>query len=127
MRRQKGLVGEPINVVPTYILVPPELETVAEQIVASVSSTSVDDVNPFTGKLKVIVDAYLSDSDRWYVVSRPGVPEGLQHAYLDGMAGPQIFTREGFDIDGIEFKVRLDFGAGFVDHRGWFSNPGNGS
>jgi len=35
-----------------------------------------------------------------------------------------VFTREGFETDASEFKVRLDFGAGFVDHRAWYKNPG---
>ncbi len=57
------------------------------------------------------------------ICASPGAPDGLQHAYLDGVAGPQLFTREGFEIDGVEYKVRMDFGAGFTDHRGWYMSP----
>jgi hypothetical protein len=27
-------------------------------------------------------------------------------------------------VDGVEIRVILDFGAGFVDHRGWYANAG---
>lgn len=103
---------------------PPELETLAQQLVASITATSVGDVNTFTNTLSVLVDAHLTSPTRWYLSAEPGRPEGLQHAYLDGAAGPQIFTREGFEVDATEFKVRLDFGCGFVDHRAWYMNPG---
>ena len=52
------------------------------------------------------------------------ISKGDVHAYLDGATGPQVFTREGFEVDASEFKVRLDFGCGFVDHRAWYMNPG---
>jgi hypothetical protein len=71
-----------------------------------------------------LVDANLTDPARWYLSAGPGRPDGLQHAYLDGQRGPQVFTQEGFEVDALQFKVRLDFGAGFVDHRAWFMNPG---
>lgn len=124
MRRQKGLAGEAIRVDPAMLIVPPELETVAEQLVAEIAATSTDESNPFSSKLTVLADAHLTDPQAWYVAALPGRPEGLQHAYLDGATGPQIFTREGFEVDASEFKVRLDFGAGFVDHRAWYKNPG---
>ena len=36
-----------------------------------------------------------------------------------GAPGPQVETRAGFEVDGVQTKVRLDFGAGWVDYRGW--------
>lgn len=124
LRRQKGLSGEAINVVPVFLIVPPELETLAEKLLAEITAHDVNDVNPFAGKLTLIVDAHLTSPTQWYVSARPGQPDGLQHAYLDGAKGPQFFTQEGFHSDGMQFKVRLDFGANFVDHRAWYMNPG---
>ncbi|SOC02155.1 phage major capsid protein [Rhodobacter maris] len=124
LRRQKGLSGEAIQVQPAFLIVPPELETAAQQLVAAITAASVDQVNPFSEKLEVLVDANLTNAKRWYLSAAPGVPDGMLHAYLDGAKGPQIFTREGFDVDSMEFKVRLDFGCGFADHRAWFMNPG---
>jgi hypothetical protein len=124
MRRQKGLSGEAINVTPAFLVVPPELETTAEQLIAEITAAEASQVNPFAGRLTLLVDANLTDPARWYLSAGPGRPDGLQHAYLDGQRGPQVFTQEGFEVDALQFKVRLDFGAGFVDHRAWFMNPG---
>ena len=49
----------------------------------------------------------------------PAVIDGLEYAYLEGAPGPQIETKVGFEVDAIKVKVRLDFGGGWVEHRGW--------
>lgn len=66
----------------------------------------------------------LKSQTAWYVAARPGQPESLCHCYLQGQTAPVLDSRLGFETDGMEFKARHDFGAGFVDHRGWILNPG---
>ena len=58
------------------------------------------------------------------MIAAPTEIDGLEYAYLAGAPGPQTETRAGFEVDGVEVKVRLDFGGGFVDWRGWYSNAG---
>ncbi|MEY8827872.1 Mu-like prophage major head subunit gpT family protein [Sedimentitalea sp. XS_ASV28] len=123
MRRQTGLAGEAINVVPAFLVVPPELETLAEQVLTEIAASEVANANPFAGKLRLLVEPRLASPTAWYLCAAPGAPDSLQHAYLDGATGPQLFTREGFEVDGIEYKVRMDFGAGFTGHRGWYLSP----
>ena len=123
MRRQTGIAGEAINVVPAFLVVPPELETLAEQVLTEIAASEVANANPFAGKLKLLVEPRFASLTAWYLCAAPGAPDSLQHAYLDGATGPQLFTREGFEVDGIEYKVRMDFGAGFTDHRGWYMSP----
>lgn len=124
MRRQTGLSGRPIGVVPKYLIVPPELETTAEQILAAIQPATTDAVNPFAGKLTLLVEPRLTDTDRWYVAASPAQVPGLEYAYLQGAEGPQTESRAGFEVDGVEVKVRLDFGAAFLDWRSWYANPG---
>lgn len=124
LRRQRGLGGEAINVQPAFLVVPPELEAVALQSVAEISPASANDANPFSGKLEVVVEPRLADAKRWYLAAAPGRPESLVAAYLDGNRGPMLDSRMGFEVDGMEFRCRLDFGAAFVDWRGWVTNPG---
>ncbi len=124
MRKQQGLAKRPINVTPKFLIVPPELETTAEKLLAAIQPTNSNDVNPFATKLVLLVEARLTSPTRWYVVADPNMIEGLEYAYLQGEEGPQVETRAGFEVDGIEFKVRLDFGGAFLDHRGWHMNPG---
>jgi hypothetical protein len=33
-------------------------------------------------------------------------------------------TRTGFDVDGVELKIRHDFAAAPIDRRGFVENPG---
>lgn len=118
MRKQTSLGGMLIDVTPRFVLVPPELETIAEQVLTEIAATKTDDVNPF-GKLVLLVEPRLTVANRWYVVADPASAEGLEYAYLEGAPGPQIETRAGFEVDGLQIRVRLDFGAGWTDHRAW--------
>ncbi|MBJ3774343.1 prohead protease/major capsid protein fusion protein [Acuticoccus mangrovi] len=124
MRTQVGLSGHPVNVRPRYLLVPPALETTAEKEIAQIQPSASSDVNPFAGRLELLVDARLSSATRWYLIADPAQIDGLEYAYLEGEEGPQTSTRAGFEVDGVEIKVRLDFGAAFLDWRGWYANPG---
>lgn len=126
MRLQKGLKGQLISVTPKFLLVPAALETQAEKILASIAAAKVGDVNPFSGSLSLIVEPRLDakSATRWYVVADPSEIDGLEYAYLAGAEGPVVETKAGFEVDGVQIRVRLDYGAGFLDHRGWYANQG---
>lgn len=127
MRTQKGLDKKtPIDATPRYLVVPATLETVAEQYLTTINATVASDANPFPGRLTLIVDPRLDakSATRWYLFADQGVITVLEYAFLEDDAGPVVSTREGFTIDGVEMKVRLDLGTGVLDHRGAFSNPG---
>ncbi|MBO6522164.1 MAG: Mu-like prophage major head subunit gpT family protein [Rhodospirillales bacterium] len=124
LRTQKGIEDRTTRVTPKYLLVPPALETEAEKWLASVSPAKAADVNPFSGSLTLVVEPRLASATRWYVTADPGEIGGLEYAYLSGNEGPQVESKSGWDVDGVEIRVILDFGAGFVDHRGWFANAG---
>lgn len=123
LRKQLGQAGRFINVTPRYLLVPPELETVAEQLVADVQARTTADVNPFN-PLEVAVEPRLTDDEAYYLMADPATVDGLEYAYLEGAPGPQVESRIGFEVEGVEIKCRLDFGAGWVDWRGAVKNAG---
>lgn len=123
MRRQKGVGGGPISVTPKFLVVPPELETDAEKLLTEIRAATSADVNPFSN-LTLVVEPRLTSPTRWYIAADTAEIDGLEFAYLAGAPGPQTETRNGFEIDGVQVKVRLDFGGGFVDWRGWYANPG---
>ena len=124
LRTQTGVEDRTIRVTPKNLLVPPALETEAEKWLASVSPARADDVNPFAGALSLVVEPRLSNTTRWYVTADPAEIDGLEYAYLAGGEGPQVESKSGWDVDGVEIRVILDYGAGFIDHRGWYANPG---
>ncbi len=124
MRRQKSLTGQPIQVAPKYLIVPPELETSAEKILHEITAATAADVNPFSNSLTLVVEPRLTNATAWYLASDTGQIDGFEWAYLDSEEGPQLDTRAGWEIEGVEVKCRLDFGAGWVEHRGWYKNAG---
>jgi phage head maturation protease len=124
LRTQKGIEDRTIRVTPKNLLVPPALETVAEKWLATIAPATAADVNPFSGSLSLVVEPRLSSATRWYITADPSEIDGLEFAYLSGNEGPQVESRSGWDVDGVEIRVILDFGAGFIDHRGWFMNAG---
>jgi hypothetical protein len=53
-----------------------------------------------------------------------GLIDTFEYAYLEGEPGVFTETREGFEVDGMEIKARLVFGAAWIDYRGAYKNPG---
>ncbi|GMO87175.1 hypothetical protein BwSH20_28010 [Bradyrhizobium ottawaense] len=123
MRKQTGKGGGLISVTPRFLLAPPDMETSCEKLLTQVQAVTTDGVNPFA-RLSLVIEPRLTNTKRWYLVADPAEIDGLEYAYLAGTPGPQIETRAGFEVDGVQVKVRLDFGGGFVDHRGWYSDAG---
>lgn len=128
MRRQKGITGDAtLNITPKYLVVPPELEMTAYQIVnstAAVDGVNSGVVNPYKGRFVVVADAELTDPDAWYLVADASQHDTIEVTYLNGVETPRLETRQGFDVDGIEYKVAFDCGVSALDFRGVFKNAG---
>ena len=85
---------------------------------------TVDAINDVrNASLTVIVDARIT-GNQWYLYAAPGVVDTFEYAYLEGEQGVFTETREGFEVDGMEIKARLVFGAAWIDYRGTYKNPG---
>jgi hypothetical protein len=123
MRRQTGPSGGLIVVEPVYVVVPPEMETATQKTLTAIQPVTLDNVNAFSN-LRLVVEPRLVDAHRWYLSADPAAIDGLEFSYLSGAPGPQVQSRAGFHVDGLEVRVSLDWGAGFVEHRGWYSNAG---
>jgi len=124
-RQQVGLASDLVDLSPRYLIVPAALETTAEKLLADITAAKTDDVPAAARGLELVVEPRLTDATAWYLAAAPGQAEGLQYSYLEGQEGPFFETRYGFDVDGVELKVRLDFGAAFVDHRAWVKSSGD--
>ena len=128
MRRQKGITGDAtLNITPKYLVVPPELEVTAYQIVnstAAVDGVNSGVVNPYKGRFVVVADAELTDPDAWYLVADASQHDTIDVTYLNGVETPRLETRQGFEVDGIEYKVAFDVGVDAIDFRGLYKNAG---
>lgn len=74
--------------------------------------------------LSTIVDTPRLSGDRWYVLASPDVAPVFEVVFLEGQESPVIETEEGFDYDGIRWRVRHDYGVGATDFRGAVTNAG---
>lgn len=118
-----------LNIRPAFVLVPVVLEDKAKQLIRSASvptanvNAGVD--NPIRNFAEVIAEPRLDDdsSKAWYLAARQG-SDTLEVAYLDGIDQPYIDQQEGFTVDGIATKVRIDAGVAPLDSRGLSKSSG---
>lgn len=125
MRKQKSKAGHFLNLAPEYLVVGPDKELEAFQFTSSqyvpAKNADINDVR--NTALTVIVDARIT-GNQWYLYAAPGVVDTFEYAYLEGEPGVFTETREGFEVDGMEIKARLVFGAAWIDSRGAYKNVG---
>lgn len=129
MRKQKNLQSKQIiNVEAAYLLIPAALETTAEQIVAQnlIPALTSSVVPEWYRSLTPIVEPRLDDNSAtaWYLAASPDQIDTIEYAYLEGQEGIYTETRMGFEVDGMELKVRQDFAAKAIDWRGLYKSAG---
>ncbi len=129
MAKQTGLDKKTVlNVRPAFLIVPASLELKAEQLVAqnlvpaAMSSVVPQSIRTLAPISEPRLDA--ASETAWYLAASPNQIDTIEYAYLEGQQGAYIETRNGFDVDGVEIKCRLDFGAKAIDWRGLYKNPG---
>lgn len=142
MAKQTGLDKQYVlNITPAYLLAPMEVSAEVEKLLfGSVYAAKKEDVVPASVRnLTPIFDARLDngvvnpatgasisgDVDNWYMIASPSQIDTVELAYLEGQQGMFTETRAGFDVDGLEVKVRFDAGAKVIDWRGFHMNVGD--
>jgi hypothetical protein len=129
LRTQKAPQGTPLNLTPRFIAVPAALETYMLQAVypIDIASTSLTAVVPsWVRSMIPVVEPRLdvNSATAWYLFADPAQIDTLEYCYLEGQEGVFIETRQGFEVDGMEIKARLDFAAAAIDYRGMQKNAG---
>jgi hypothetical protein len=129
MLKQKSTGLKPLNVEPRFLVVPAALAQLAAQYTSSgYVAAQPSNINPLAGRLTPIVESRLdvASATAYYLFADPNTPNGvvLIYAFLEGQEGPYTETRNGFDVDGVEIKIRHDFGAAAIDTRGAVKDPG---
>ena len=124
---QKDLDGRAITVLPRNIIVPPGKRMVEiHKQLATTTPGSTAEVNPYSNRFSVVEEIRLVNTagpDPWFAATDPAFG-AVEYAYLAGQEGLYTEHRVGFEVDGIEFKARHDFGAKAIDWRGLYKNPG---
>jgi hypothetical protein len=122
MREQTSEKGNPLNIEPGFLLVPPELEFTAKKLVNSalVPGGSLNDANILQGMVEVLVEPLLSDANNWYLIAKPSSIATVEVGFLGGREIPEILVKEDFDRDVIWYKGRMVFGGAVMDYRGFY-------
>jgi hypothetical protein len=120
---------------PAVILVPTALSAIATVLYKSleIRKTGTDDpsvsytvANPHTGKFRVEVSRYLSNtqytgySDKaWYLLADPLDLPVIEVAFLNGQEAPTIETADAdFNVLGVQMRGYHDFGVALQEPRG---------
>lgn len=128
MRKQTSVDKNPINLEPSLIAGPTDLETKIEQVLSDlIVPVAPDNMATRTQRALTTITEPLLDADSvtaWYLFASPAREAGLVYANLRGVAGPETFTDDPFTRDGMTIKVRRDFAAAAQDWRGMYKDPG---
>ncbi|MCC6483820.1 MAG: Mu-like prophage major head subunit gpT family protein [Armatimonadetes bacterium] len=111
--------GRPLGVVADTLIVPPDLEWKALELVGSIlgPETSLNAINPLRGRLEVIVSPYLTDANNWFVAAtksalKPFILQertAVEFEALDGQSG----SESAFMRDRFYYGVRARYNAGY--------------
>lgn len=123
MRLQKDASGSALNISPSFVIVPSRLESAAIQVLNSTAMPGPTNnsgiANPVNRMGELIVESRLDSAEQpyWYVAAAQG-SDTIEVAYLDGVDIPYLEQQEGWTVDGVSFKVRIDAGVAPLDYRG---------
>lgn len=112
--------GEPLAIEPDFMLLPTSLYTRAKQVLGSASVEGADInsgiINPIRDIVPTVKSARLqvADPKSWYLINK----EAIEVSYLDGIDTPYMEQQQGFTVDGVSTKVRIDAGVNVIDYRG---------
>jgi phage major head subunit gpT-like protein len=119
---------------PEILLVPPTLESIAEQLYQARNLTAVkaSDANIYAGKYKPVIAWQLEDSDytgysttAWYLLASPSYLPTMVVSFLNGQETPTVESADAdFDTLGIQFRGYHDFGCDQAEYLGGVKSKG---
>jgi len=117
--------GIKVNVQARKLIIPPQLQFVAERVLKTPGrvGTSDNDINAVKnmGMLPdgYVVNHYLTDTDAFFI--KTDAPNGLKHF----VRSPMSTGMEGdFETGNVRYKARERYSFGFSDWRGIYGSPG---
>jgi len=121
-----------LNIRPHYFIAPVALEGYCEQFFATellqatgTASAQVATRNIYGGSYFTrVYEPRLDDLSEtaWYLAGAKG--KTVKIFFLEGNQKPYIESRPGWEVDGLEYKVRIDAGAKAMDWRALVKNAG---
>lgn len=126
MMKQTNSADKRLGIRPRYLLLPPDLYWTAVTILNStlLPGSQNNDANPLQGMLEPIVVPQFSDTKDYYLMADPAQIECLEVGFINGQETPELLVQDNptagsvFTNDAISYKVRWEFGGGWLDYRG---------
>jgi hypothetical protein len=128
MKSQKDLQGlRRLNIRPVYYIGPVATEGTVEQFFRTELIGGETDQpnlqNVYAGSyLQRVYESRIDDesANLWYLAGPKG--KTITVFFLNGQQTPYMETQQGWSVDGIEYKVRIDAGAKAMDWRALYRN-----
>jgi hypothetical protein len=131
MAQIKDISGnEFLNLLPAILLTPLSLGSTARTINSAeydpdtVANKSQLKPNVVRGLFRDVVDTPRLTGTRRYLFADPNIAPAIEVAFLDGQQTPFLDNQNGWRVDGVEWKVRIDYGVGGVGYEGAVTNAG---
>ncbi len=128
MALQKDIGGKRrLNIAPKFLITSPALAQAAQTFFgSSVIGTQANpgQVNIYAGLVELVFEPRLFDDSAtaWYLAGDKG--KTVKMYFLNGNQAPYMETKQGWSVDGVEYKVRIDAGAKAIDWKSLFKNAG---
>lgn len=120
-----GNTDRSLNYSPKILIVPPEHETAALALKATLNpQTTTDAKDQQFADLVVVTDAALTNASKWYVAADPNEYEGVLYNYLAGENGVVLDTFYSQENGNLIVQARLAFTVNVVDSKALGYNAG---
>lgn len=129
MGQQKDVSGnEYLDIRPSVILAPLALGGPIRRINNAQYDPDVTSKfqvpNIVNGLFNEVVDTPRLGGTAYYAFSDPAFAPALEVVFLNGVSEPFVDSQDGWRVDGVEWKVRHDYGVGAVNWRSAYKQPG---
>lgn len=74
--------------------------------------------NKSRGLVQKIVESPRLTGNQWYFFANPNIAAVLEVGFLNGQQSPYSEMQQGFEVDGVTWKIRHDYGVAAVGFRG---------
>jgi hypothetical protein len=128
MALQKDIGGKRrLNIAPKYMITSPALAQAAQTFFGSSmigTQANPNQVNIYAGLVELVFEPRLFDDSAtaWYLAGDKG--KTVKMYFLNGNQTPYMETKQGWSVDGVEYKVRIDAGAKAIDWKSLLKNAG---